>query len=188
MILGVFADKLVKLYLIRDEVFFLMGIVTNKSPQIPLNIKVGKGETVTFYMDGASAKAKLHLTGFSKSQESSSTAIGIPFKGQQQSILMTDVKSADKAKKRVSIKESPDANRELTSSDDDDDDDDEEEDEEEDTDEGIQVQAKGKQKVANGFQFQLDSEEDEVQVIPQQKGKAKADGKFGVEINTIYKS
>jgi hypothetical protein len=178
MILGCFADKLVKLYLIRDEVFFLMGIVTNKSPQIPLNIKVGKGETVTFYMDGASAKAKLHLTGFSKSQESSSTAIGIPFKGQQQSILMTDVKSADKAKKRVSIKESPDANRELTSSDvdDDDDDDDEEEEEEEDTDEGIQVQAKGKQKVANGFQFQLDSDEDEVQVIPQQKGKAKADG------------
>jgi hypothetical protein len=41
---------------------------------------------------------------------------------------MTDVKSADKAKKRVSIKESPDANRELTSSDDDDDDDEEEED------------------------------------------------------------
>jgi len=166
----IFADKVVKLYLFRDQQDFLLGVFTPKLCQLPVKFKCGKGETITFYMEGGATGAKLHLTGYSFSEED--TIVGIPFKGQQQSILVTEPKSADKAKKRVSIKESPDAQREVSTSEEDEDDDEDDDDEDDDLGLGDENDSEeeaigSKKTLVNGI------DDDDIQVIPQGKKKTR---------------
>lgn len=110
-----------KLVLDHDNKQFILCVLSQKNHQLPLNVKFAKGETVTLYFQGGTASQKLHLTGYMEG-----TGGGEPFKGQNQSILVTESKSAGnvngKEKKRVSIKDNPSAGREASSSDEDDDD------------------------------------------------------------------
>lgn len=99
------------LYLQHDQNDFLVCSLSPKQSvlQVPLNVRIGSGETVGFHLKGGSPKSKVHLTGYTLQHGDSSTAPSpgslVPFKGQQRSILVTEPKSADKQKKRVSIVE-----------------------------------------------------------------------------------
>lgn len=115
----------VHLYIQQDNNDHLLCSLSPKQSilQVSLNVRIGSGETVGFHLKGGSPKSKIHLTGFTLPQNNGdpSTPTDLPFKGQRKSILVTQPKSDDKGKKRVSIVETePYGERELTSSDDDD--------------------------------------------------------------------
>lgn len=122
------ADKPIQLYLQQDDHDHLICSLSAKQSilQVALNVRIGNGETIGFHLKGGSPKSRLHLTGYTIPRGDAVTPpAGIPFKGQQKSILVTDRKASDAQKKRVSIVETePFGEKEESESSDDIDDED----------------------------------------------------------------
>ncbi|CAL8148800.1 unnamed protein product [Orchesella dallaii] len=100
------SDTAIQLFLQQEQTDFLLCTLSPKQGvfQVPLNVRIGRKETIGFLLKGGSIKSKVHLTGFTLPRNEAPVP-AVPFKGLQKSILVTEPKSEAKQKKRVSIQE-----------------------------------------------------------------------------------